>query len=283
MFPFQTLKNPLVVEGVGLHSGARARVEILPRRECGLVFVRADLPGCPRIPACARHIGSTLHATTLEADGAQITTPEHLLAALWSYGVTHAEIVVDGWEIPILDGSARPWCDLIETAQIQTLPGARPEYSLLEPVAVYERGGCVIGLPYDKFRVTTDLEYEVDYLATQIAACDVSTQSFRDELAPARTFTLEKWIQPLRAQNLIRGGTLENALILGQTAPLTPLRFPNELARHKAMDVIGDISLLFGLDGGVLRAHLIAVRAGHGMHQRWMQEVLRAQALTQIH
>jgi UDP-3-O-[3-hydroxymyristoyl] N-acetylglucosamine deacetylase len=283
MFPFQTLVTPLRVEGVGLHSGARVRVEILPCRECGLVFVRTDLPDRPRIPACALHIGSTLHATTLEANGAQISTPEHLLAALWSYGITHAEITVDGPEIPILDGSAKPWCDLIEAAQIQTLPGTRPEYSLLAPVAVYERDGCVVGLPHGKFRITTDVEYEVDYLEAQNLACDLSTQSFRDELAPARTFALEKWIEPLRAQNLIRGGTTENALVLGEAAPLSPLRFPNELARHKALDVVGDVSLLFGLNGGVLRAHLIAIRAGHGLHQRWMQEVLRTQALTQVH
>jgi UDP-3-O-[3-hydroxymyristoyl] N-acetylglucosamine deacetylase len=283
MFPFQTLVTPLIAEGVGLHSGARVRVEILPRRERGLVFVRADLPGRVRIPACARHIGSTLHATTLEANGAQISTPEHLLAALWSYGITHAEIVVDGPEIPILDGSAKPWCDLIEAAQIQTLPGVRPEYSLSGAVAVYERDGCVVGLPHRRFRVTTDVEYEVEYLEAQIAACDVTAQSFCDELAAARTFTLEKWIEPLRAQSLIRGGTMENALVLGEAAPFSPLRFPNELARHKAMDVIGDISLLFGENGGVLRAHLIAVRAGHGLHQRWMQEVLRTQALTQVH
>lgn len=277
---FQTLKSSLAVEGVGLHMGARVHLEILPRTECGLVFTRADLPDRPHIPASVRHIGSTLHATTLQANGAQISTPEHLLAALWSYGITHAEIVVDGPEIPILDGSAKPWCDLIEAAQIQTLSGMRSEYSLIEPVAVYEREGCVIGLPHDKLRITADVEYDVDYLETQVAACDISMRSFRDEIASARTFTLEKWIEPLRAQNLIRGGTMENALVLGEAGPLSPLRFPNELARHKALDVIGDMSLLFSEDGGVLQAHLVAVRAGHGLHQRWMQEVLRSNVLT---
>ncbi len=276
---FQTLATPLIIEGVGLHSGAQVRLEILPREECGLVFTRVDLPQRPLIPACVRHIGSTLHATVLEANDVQISTPEHLLAALWSYGITHAEITLDGPEIPILDGSAKPWCDLIEAAQVKILSGARPEYSLSQPVAVYERDGCVIGLPHGQFRVTTDVEYGVDYLQPQVVACDISVPVFRDELAAARTFTLEKWIEPLRAQNLIRGGTMENALVLGESAPLSPLRFPNELARHKALDTIGDISLLFGADGGVLQAHLIAIRAGHGLHQRWMQQVLRMRAL----
>lgn len=282
MFPFQTLKEPLRTEGVGLHSGAIVRVEIVPREECGLVFTRGDLPQRPQIPASVRAIGSTLHATVLEKNGAQVSTPEHLLAALWSYGVTHAEIILDGPEVPILDGSARLWCELLEAAQLQTLAGARPEYSLRAPVAVFERDGCVLGLPHDQFRVTADVEYGLEYLEPQVAACNVSAQTFRDELAPARTFTLESWIEPLRAQNLIRGGTLENALVLGGDAPLSPLRFPNEPARHKAMDAVGDLSLLFGAEGGVLRAHVFAARAGHGLHQKWMQEVLRCGALVQV-
>lgn len=276
---FQTLKNPLRVDGIGLHSGADVRVTILPRGECGLVFVRTDLPGRPEITAHLRHVGSTLHATNLEANGARVATPEHLLAALWSYGITHATIELNGPEVPILDGSSKPWCELIEAAQSETLPGTRPEYFLSTPVAIYERDGCMIGLPHDGLRVTTDVEYGVEYLEAQVAACELTPQTFRNELAAARTFTLEKWIEPLRAQNLIRGGSTDNALVLAETVPSSLLRFSNELARHKAIDVIGDISLLFGENGGVLRAHLIAVRAGHELHRRWAQEVLRADAL----
>ena len=270
MKPFQTLKNMACVEGIGLHSGARVELSIIPRAECGLVFVRSDLPGQPSIPAAARCIGNTVHATVLEEDGVRVSTPEHLLAALWSYGITHARIEVSGPEIPILDGSARQWCELIEQAGIETLPGTRPEYSLREPVAVYERDGCVLALPHDSLRVTADVEYGVEYLTAQVAACEITPQNFREQLALARTFTLEKWIEPLRAQDLIRGGSFDNALVLAGDRPLSPLRFDNELARHKALDAVGDLSLLFGENGGSLNAHVIAVRAGHELHRRWM-------------
>lgn len=283
MLPFQTLAKTVEIEGIGLHSGTQTMVRLQPREKCGLVFVREDLPGKPRIPAGARHIGSTLHATRLELNGAQISTPEHLLAALWSLGVTHCEIEVSGPEIPILDGSAKIWCDAISQAGLKALPGARPEYSLREPVAIYASNGAVIGLPHNSLRITCDVEFGVPYLKPQVAVCEITPQSFREELAEARTFTLESWLEPLRAQGLIRGGSTDNALVLSGSAPSSPLRFENELARHKALDAIGDIALLFGANGGVLRAHIIAIRAGHEMHRLWMREVLDREALIENH
>ena len=281
MKPFQTLQKTARIEGIGLHSGQHVTLRIVPSRECGLVFVRTDLAGQPCVPGTAQYIGNTMHVTVLENEGVQISTPEHLLAALWSYGITHACIEVSGPEIPILDGSAQQWCQLIEAAGIEALPGERPEYFLQQPVVVYEREGCVLALPYRGFRVTADVDYGVGYLAPQVAVCEVSAQSFREELAPARTFTLEQWIEPLRAQNLIRGGSLENALVLGTQKSLSPLRFENELARHKALDAVGDLSLLFGENGGSLNAHIIAVRAGHELHRRWMEEAVKSAVLTE--
>ena len=279
MLPFQTLARSIQIEGIGLHTGATVTARLCPREECGLVFVRTDLPGSPIIPASAQHIGKTVHATRLQRDGAEISTPEHLLAALWSMGVTHCAIEIHGPEVPILDGSAKPWCDLIRSAGLQELPGARPEYSLREPVAIYAGSGAVVALPHSSLRITCDVEYEISYVQPQVVVCEVNSQSFQDELAPARTFTLESWLEPLRAQGLIRGGSIDNAVILGSDKASSPLRFENELARHKALDAIGDIALLFGGDGGVLRAHLIAIRAGHEMHRLWMREVVDSNAL----
>jgi UDP-3-O-[3-hydroxymyristoyl] N-acetylglucosamine deacetylase len=279
MKSFQTLKKIASIEGVGLHSGQQISLNIVPSREGGLAFIRTDLSGQPSIPAGRQYIGNTVHATVLEKDGVKVSTPEHLLAALWSYGITHAKIELNGPEIPILDGSARQWCELIEATGIQTLAGFRPQYSLREPVAVHEGNACVLALPYDSLRVTADVEYGVGYLAPQTASCEVISENFREQLAPARTFTLEKWIEPLRSQGLIQGGSLDNALVLAEDAPLTPLRFENELARHKALDAIGDLSLLFGENGGVLHAHIIAIRAGHELHRRWMEEAVRIGAL----
>lgn len=273
MYPFQTLSQAVQISGVGLHSGLEVTVRLLPREECGLVFVRTDLPGRPSIPASARHIGNTLHATRLQSGDVEVSTPEHLMAALWSLGVTHCTIELDGPEIPILDGSALLWCELIASAGHKELPGARPEYSLREPLAIFEKGGAVIALPHPSLRVTCDVEFGVPYLKTQAAVCEVNARSFSKELAPARTFTLESWLEPLRAQGLIRGGSTDNALVLMKQEPSSPLRFENELARHKALDAIGDIALLFGEDGGVLHAHIVVVRAGHELHRLWMREV----------
>lgn len=282
MFPFQTLCETVEVEGIGLHTGATMRLRLLPREECGVVFVRTDLPGCPVVPASAQHIGNTLHATRLQSGEAEISTPEHLMATLWSLGVTHCTIELDGTEIPILDGSALLWCELIVKAGLKALPGARPEYSLREPIAVFKSDGAVIGLPYKSLRVTCDVEYGLKYLKTQIVVCEVAPESFMEQLAPARTFTLESWLEPLRAQGLIRGGSTENALVLSAQEPSSPLRFKNELARHKALDAIGDLALMFGNDGGVLRAHVIVIRAGHEMHRLWMQEVASRAALISL-
>ena len=225
MPPFHTLEKPVETQGVGLHSGANVKMRLLPREECGLVFVRTDLPGRPQIPASSRYIGITLHATRLEFEGATISTPEHLLASLWALGVTHCLIEVDGPEIPILDGSAKIWCELDQNAGLKVLDGVRREYSLHEPVVVYHKDGAVIGLPHPTLRVTCDVEFGVSYLQPQVAVCEITPQNFATELAPARTFTLESWLEPLRGQGLIRGGSTENALVLGKEEPSSLLRF----------------------------------------------------------
>lgn len=285
--PFQTLRQAAQITGIGLHSGFQITASLQPRAKCGIVFARVDLPGSPEIPATLRCVTQTTHATTLEANGAQVSTTEHLLAALWAVDVTHCRIELDGPEVPILDGSAAGWCDLLETAGIgpvATLKGdagelKRPKYHLKEPIVVTEGAGSMAGLPCHELRVTTVVDYQLDYLGQQAVDVVVTPQSFSRELAAARTFTLEQWIAPLQAQGLIKGGSLENAVVLGREASSSPLRFSNELARHKALDVVGDVALLFGEDGGILQAHLIAIRAGHTLHRRWMDECLRHAAL----
>jgi UDP-3-O-[3-hydroxymyristoyl] N-acetylglucosamine deacetylase len=279
---FRTLQRAVEISGIGLHTGAPVTVGLQPREQAGLVFARTDLPGAAEIPASYRHIASTHHATTLVNGDASIGTPEHLLAALWCLGVTNCRIEISAPEVPILDGSAAPWCELIESAGLQELDGTQPEYALRAPIVVEARGGAVIGLPHQGLRATADVEYGVEYLAPQLFAADVTAIGFRSEIASARTFTLESWIEPLRALGMIQGGSIENAIVLSASGPSSPLRFENELARHKTLDLLGDIALLFGEDGGVLHAHLIAVRAGHELHRRWMEEALRGDALERM-
>ena len=276
-----TLKEIAAVSGIGLHSGEMVNVRLMPRSTCGLVFVRADLPGAPTIPADWRHVTRTTHATTLEFEGAGVSTTEHLLASLWALGVTACTIELDGPEVPILDGSAAPWVELIHNAGIAALPHAeaRPIYHVTAPVWIGEKEMSVFGVPNQQFRLTCAVEYAVPN-SRQICDFLVTPEVFAAELAPARTFTLESWLEPLRAQGLIRGGSLENAVVINENGPSVPYRFSDELARHKALDVLGDLALLFAGDGGLLQAHIIAERAGHGPHRMWMEAALSQGALV---
>ncbi|HVF10501.1 MAG TPA: UDP-3-O-acyl-N-acetylglucosamine deacetylase [Abditibacteriaceae bacterium] len=284
--PFQTLQRAVQISGIGLHSGVMVTARLCPRHQPGVVFVRSDLPAAPEIPAALRCVTSTQHATTLTAGGAAVSTVEHLLAALWAMNVTNCRVELEGPEVPILDGSATGWCCLVEEAGIVVSPDvssahdvastqARPMYRLRDPVWVTDGKGSVLGLPHDALRVTVAVDYGISYVGRQTFDLVVSPSSFAAELAPARTFTLEAWVEPLRAQGLIRGGSIENAIVLGEDGPSAQWSLEREPARHKALDVVGDVALLFGEDGGALQAHLIAICAGHGLHRRWMEECAR--------
>lgn len=280
--PHATLKNSATLHGIGLHSGEIVTARLRPSSEIGIVFQRSDLPQKPRIPADWRYVARTVHATTLEYEDATVSTTEHLLAALWTLGVTACVIELDGPEVPILDGSAAGWVELIQNAGVLNLPNTqRPIYCLTAPVWVGEKETAVIGVPHPEFRLTCAVEYAVPG-SRQICDFVISPPIFATELAPARTFTLESWLEPLRSQGLIRGGSLDNALVLNESGPSAPFRFENELTRHKALDVLGDLALLFAPDGGILQAHIIAQRAGHGPHRQWMEAALQQGALSKI-
>ncbi|HEX8834680.1 MAG TPA: UDP-3-O-acyl-N-acetylglucosamine deacetylase [Abditibacteriaceae bacterium] len=277
--PFRTLAKPVSLRGIGLHTGVEVAVELCPSDTCGLVFVRADLDGEPEIPAALSSVTTTTHATTLAKNGCTLSTTEHLLAALWITGITHCRIRIHGPEIPILDGSAGGWIELLHTAGSHELSGARPVYTLREPVWIEAQGASVLGLPHDAFRLSVAVSYDRPFLSPQSCDFDVTPEVFATEIAPARTFTLEEWLQPLRSAGLIRGGSTDNAIVLSENGPSSPYHFTDELARHKALDVLGDFALMFAPDGGLLHAHIVAIRAGHGPHRAWMERCLETDAL----
>ncbi len=288
---FQTLARSVESMGIGLHSGATVRLRLMPRERCGIVFVRVDLPDAPEIAASLAAISQTRHATTLQQNGAQVSTTEHLMAALWMSGITHCRIELDGPEVPIGDGSARDWCLLLaeagsvpvpENADSSTRNQARPVYALRQAVYVETGNASVLALPHEGLRVSIFADFGRAYLTEQLFDAAISPEVFTNEIATARTFTLEEWIAPLRSQGLIAGGTTENAIVLGQEASLVPLRFPDELARHKALDLLGDVALMLAPAGGLLNAHFIASRAGHALHQQWMKRCLEQNALVAL-
>jgi UDP-3-O-[3-hydroxymyristoyl] N-acetylglucosamine deacetylase len=269
----QSLQTPATISGVGLHSGEQVKVRLLPAESPGVVFVRRDLPNAPRVAATLKNVTSTTHATTLRQGDARVSTTEHLLATLWALGVTACTIELDGPEVPILDGSALPWVRLIEATGVCELPecGERPIFRLAQPVWIGSGEMAVLGVPCEDFRLTCAVEYQVACGGKQIFDGVVTSESFSQELAPARTFTLESWLEPLRSQGLVRGGSLDNAIVLKNDGPSSPFRFPNELARHKALDVVGDLALMFAATGGIFHGHISALRAGHGPHRDWMK------------
>lgn len=279
---FQTLAGAVQLTGIGLHSGVEVRLRILPRDEIGVVFARTDLPDARDVPVALSNVTATKHATTLAMGDASVATTEHLLAALWSAGITHARIELDGPEVPIVDGSAAPWVNLLEQGGLRELPGTRPVFGLKQPVWIEDADSSVLGLPHESLRVSVAVRYNRPWLPPQCFDGCIDGASFASELAAARTFTLDEWIAPLRGAGLIQGGSTDNAVVLGAEAPSSAFRFENELARHKALDVVGDIALLFGGNGGELHAHLIAVRGGHGPHRAWMEAALAANALVRL-
>lgn len=276
---FATLGCEGTLAGVGLHSGARVCVRLLPRDGVGIAFARVDLPGAPIVEADWTRVSSTQHATVLEHGGARVSTVEHLLAALWSRGVTGCRVELNGPEVPILDGSAQVWCELLNDCGLQPHPVARPIWRLRAPVWVEHENVTVLGLPHNHADLHVSCAVDFGALYRQTVDLRATPSGFEHDLAPARTFAREEWLPALRASGLIRGGALDNALLLGSKGPSSPWRLPDELARHKALDLVGDLALLAAPSGARLGFHLVAVRAGHGLHRAWISEAVRSHAL----
>ncbi|HEX9996664.1 MAG TPA: UDP-3-O-acyl-N-acetylglucosamine deacetylase [Abditibacterium sp.] len=271
MRQFHTLNRTVEMSGIGLHCGQEISLSIVPDERPGWRFARRDLPGSPEIVATLENVVATQHATVLRHDSASVSTTEHLLAALWTQEITHARIEINGPEVPILDGSAQPWVEAIEHAGTQKVDGERPVWKLQNSVWWESGNTGVLGVPNEGFRLSVTSNFDHQHAGPQIVDLEVTARNFARELAPARTFTLENWLAPLREAGLIRGGSLENAILVSDSGLSTALRFPNEMARHKALDCVGDLALLFGGDGGSFEGHIIATRAGHGAHRAWME------------
>ena len=269
--PGATLAAEITITGVGLHTGAEVRVALRPRREAGVWFVREDLPGRPRLRAGAHSLVFELRRTVLRDGAAEVHTAEHLLAVLFVLGVDAVEIGVWGPEIPGLDGSARPWLEAIERGGI--VPRGGPRRRLTVTTALAETGGAaaIAAVPH---RGGLTIDYVLDHdslvLPVQRVAFPIDRDTFAREIAPARTFVLEEEVAGLLAAGLGRGASEENTLVMGPGgARGTALRFPDECARHKVLDLLGDLSLV----DAALDARVVAVRSGHGLNAALVQRL----------
>jgi UDP-3-O-[3-hydroxymyristoyl] N-acetylglucosamine deacetylase len=259
-------------QGIGLHSGANVTVKILPAEPgSGRYFVRTDLPDLPQIPAQIASVSQTTLSTELSANGASVRTVEHLLATLAASGIADARIEVDGVELPLLDGSAQVWLEGIVRSGIKPLTGDLPTSGVLDtPVWIQQEDLFVAALPSPVLRFTYGIDFDVVPIGNQWHSWQPGRDDFGAEIAPARTFGLAHQIDRLREAGLIKGGSLDNALVCNDLEWLNPpLRFPNEPARHKLLDLIGDLSLLDKFP----QAHFVAYKASHQLHVRLAQRL----------
>ncbi|HEU4400671.1 MAG TPA: UDP-3-O-acyl-N-acetylglucosamine deacetylase [Candidatus Polarisedimenticolia bacterium] len=259
----RTLARPVEAEGIGLHTGVRASVRLLPASaDSGLVFVRRDRGGV-EIPAAHRFLNATSLATTLSRGSSVVGTVEHLLSALQGLGIDNARLEVDGPELPILDGSAAPFVDLILAAGRRSLARPRRYITLKRPVSVMHGDRQIIALPANDLQVTYAIDFPHPVIGYQAVSAAIGEETYVSGIAPARTFCLLSDVEAMRRAGLALGGSLENAVVIGENGVLNDsLRYPDECARHKILDLVGDLALV----GAPLRAHVVAIKGGHRLH-----------------
>jgi UDP-3-O-[3-hydroxymyristoyl] N-acetylglucosamine deacetylase len=258
----RTLKKAVGCTGIGLHSGKAVRLDLKPAPSGhGIRFRRTDFG--VEIPATLHHLARLDHSTTLSRDGVSIDTVEHLLSALLALGVDDVLVEVDGPEVPVLDGSAAPFVILIHEAGLRPLATPRRYLKVLAPVEVVRGGKSARLLPLDHLRVSYSIGFDHPLLRHQAASFRITPETFAEEIAPARTFGFLREVEMLRRSGLALGGSLDNAVVIGETGVLNnKLRFEDEFVRHKILDGIGDLALL----GHPIVGHFVASKAGHAIH-----------------
>jgi UDP-3-O-[3-hydroxymyristoyl] N-acetylglucosamine deacetylase len=265
-----TLCSAICQNGVGLHTGQQVSVVIHPALpDEGRSFVRTDIEsGSVVIPARIDAVHQTMLSTELMTQGVAIRTVEHLLAALTGLGIDNARIEVNGPEIPLLDGSAQEWVQAILKTGWVCQPKPRQIKVLDCPVTVYKGDAFVTAIPAQQRRFTYGIDFSNPAIGQQWHS--VAETEFVTEIASARTFGFAEEVEKLRAGGLIKGGSLENALVCSNEGWLNPpLRYVNEPVRHKLLDLIGDLSLL----GSLPKAHIFAYKASHALHTQMVQHL----------
>jgi UDP-3-O-[3-hydroxymyristoyl] N-acetylglucosamine deacetylase/3-hydroxyacyl-[acyl-carrier-protein] dehydratase len=263
---------------VGLHTGATTRVSCLPGGpDQGIIFRRTDLPARPEIPARASEVEATERRTAIGHGDTTIHTVEHLLAAVVALELDDLVIELDGPEPPILDGSFLPYLDLLEGAGVGINEGEPANYRVTEPFTLSEGDASYVVSPADRLRLTTTIEWSHPLIGRQTGSWDITPQSFRHELARARTFGFTREVEELRNRGLLKGGSTDSAVVLGETDVIgTTLRWPDEFVRHKAGDILGDLALV----GGRVQAHVMATRPSHQGNVALARAITRTAART---
>lgn len=261
----KTLQNEIFYEGIGLHKGKNIKLHLIPTENGGIVFKRIDLEeGKNLINLDIKNTFDLTRGTNLKNEyGATVYTIEHFLSALYVLGITDLIVELDDNELPICDGSAKIFIEEIEKIGIKDLDKDIEEIIVKEPIYLSKDDKHIIALPYDGYKLTYTIKFNHTYLKTQMLEVEINLENYKKEIANARTFGFDYEIEYLKKNNLALGGTLENAIVIKKDGVMNPegLRYEDEFVRHKMLDIIGDLKIL----NKPIKAHLIAIKAGHAL------------------
>jgi len=269
----QTVRRPVSLDGIGLHSGETVNMTVSPAAaDTGILFRAGD---GTLIPANADHVVDTNSATTVGAFGVRVRTIEHLMAAASALGIDNLMVDIDGPEVPAADGSAKPFVDLLRSAGRVSLAAPRRPITISQPIRVGTESRWIEVLPADSLRISYTLDNNHPIIGLQAGTFGISEEVFCEELAAARTYGFLRDVPAMRQNGLARGGSLENAIVVGKRSVLNDsLRFPDEFVRHKILDLVGDLFLL----GRPLRAHVVGRNAGHALNYQLVAAIQKALA-----
>jgi UDP-3-O-[3-hydroxymyristoyl] N-acetylglucosamine deacetylase len=268
-----TLKKTIDISGIGLHSGRQISMSLRPADAgTGIVFHRTEGERTVSIKAISANVVDTRMATVIGKGGLSVSTIEHLMAALSACGIDNLHIDIDGPEVPIMDGSAAPFIERLQEAGLRRLAANRKYLAIRKPVTVIDGEKRVSLIPSRFFRISFDIAFDHPCISLQHRSVKVSEALFRKDLASARTFGFLREVEFLKANGLARGGSLENAVVIGDDRILNPegLRFSDEFVRHKILDAIGDFSLI----GFPILGHIKAFKAGHDINHKTVEKIL---------
>ena len=274
-----TISSPISFSGVGLHTGVFTKLQIFPAApETGIVFRRVDLDNFD-IEANIKNVARVAYATTLMKQGVLISTVEHLLSSLYTFGIDNALIEINNLEVPILDGSALPFTNQIQRVGLKKQPANRKYIVIKKSLTIEDRDRIISVHPAKSFQIGYSIDFDHPLIYQQDFNFNVSPEAFSTEIAPARTFGFYREVEELKKKGLIRGGSLDNAIVLTEKGILNDaLRFKDEFVRHKVLDSIGDIALI----GKPLIARIVADKAGHALHTHLVNRILNTPSLYSL-
>ncbi len=276
-----TISRPVSYSGIGLRSGQEVTLTLRPSEpDTGVSFRRVDLPGKPDIPARLEWVTETNGATSVGREGAEVMVVEHVLSAVYGLGIDNLRVELNSSEPPVGDGSSLPFCQVLEGAGVE--PQGKPKcYAVISRPTEFEQGGASLFCrPSHSLKISFLVQYDHPLLSSQYGSFIIDRETYREELAPARTFTFLRLARELKRKGLAKGGSLQNTIVIGEETILnpTPLRFQDEFVRHKIVDLLGDLALL----GSPLKGHIVAFKSGHAKNISFLKRLVTGGCIERV-